>query len=1214
MFRWTLTFLFIALSLFRANAQKETANWYFGAGIGLSFLNNNIPQDITGIPSVGMDGTVVNDAGGNLQFIFSTGVVYNRNYVAMPGSSLFQTFFSWNLMMAAPAPSSTTRYYLFYVAGTNGGAYTLRYAIVDMSLNGGLGDVISADNILDDQLSPAFTLVNRSGSDEFWVVGNKMGTHNWDAWLITAAGVSSTPVTSQAGSNPNLNEYNFQDLKTSPNGQMIAGIGYYFDNSGWFWEDWTFLEVFNFDQQTGAITNKVRTIPDGYVYQDSHYCCFSPDNRLIYADYATIAPNLQPCGLASTNLFQYNLCYDNIDTFTLYAPIISSTIAICYYPYWGKMQTGMDKKIYMPYSTTTTLSAVDFPNRIGTSSKTNFPEYTLPKATDYGLPDFYHYYLYKGIGNNILYNGGCYPLPTHFSITNAAITNVQWDFGDPGSGASNTAGTPTADHLFSAPGLYTVTAKLSSPTGTPLETLTELVEIKDPTKRLLYAYPKDTTFCGGNSVLLKLNVVNGIFSWHFRDSATGNYFSAGISDSLYIGGLGTGTYYVQMRQNDCNGCHLEDSIHVTVLPKPSFSLGYDTYVCTGDSLLLAVYAQGADVIWNTGADTSAIYVKQAGTYWATAEYNHNGCPTSDTIVITEHPGVSFSLPGDTTLCNNETLLLDPSVQQATYLWQDFSSANSLLVKSPGKYWVKITNSGYCSKSDTINVNYVNAASVYLGADTTLCQGDSLLLQPTLPGGTYLWNTGATDPAITVRTSGTYWLKVDNGVCTVSDTIQTAFNPKPPIGLGNDTSICDGQPLVLRASVTQAAFRWQDGSTADTLSVSAPGAYWLQETLNGCTVKDTVGIGYMPLPAVYLGKDTALCAGQQLTLDASSPVIRSWQWQDQSTGNQYIATSQAAYWVKVTGNNGCINADTINISIVPLPDFTLGPDTVLCAGQQLTYNFGLSSAAYLWNTGGHTGQQTISTAGKYWLTVTQQGCSNTDSVTLGYKPLPIIDLGKDTSLCEGQTKLLTPGPASYTYTWQDNSSADTYLVEKAGLYFATATLNGCSQKDSISINYLYKPAFSLGNDTMLCNGMVILLDPGISDASFLWQDGSTNPTLKVTEAGFYKLTATNQCGSHSDSVTIVEGSCKVMLPNAFTPNNDGHNDIFRLKYPETVKVFRLIIYDRWGQSIFETNDPYQGWDGRFKGVDAPTGNYVWVMLYTDIYGYKGNIKGSVILVR
>ncbi|MBS1601280.1 MAG: PKD domain-containing protein, partial [Bacteroidetes bacterium] len=732
MYRRLLPLLLTLLFNLPADAQKESANWYFGQGLGVSF-NTGLPADISGIPGNGLSpSTSVSDANGNLQFIFGSGRVYDRNYSSMPGNPLFQLGISWNLVLAAPVPSSPARYYLFYTTSLGTDASQLRYAIVDMSLNGGLGQVVSADNLIDNRLSPAFTLVHRHGTDEFWVVCHKHETTTFNAYAVTAAGISTVPVSSQAGTDPNLNDYYFHDMKTSPNGKMIAGIGYYQDYSSIFEIDRYFLEVFNFDGQSGTVTNKIRTLVTGYVYQNAHFCCFSPDNRLIYAGYSTIAPGLQPCGLAGTNLVQYNLCYNNIDTFTLYAPMISQTIAICTYPFWGKMQIGLDKKIYMPYASTTTLSAIDFPNRIGTSSTPNFPERTLPKACDYGLPDFYHDFIFKGAGNNIVYNGGCYPQPTHFSITNEDISNIQWDFGDAGSGSTNSATGPTPDHSFSAPGIYTVTARLYSSSNSLIETLTDLVEIRDPGKRLLDNYPKDTTLCGGDSRLLKLRVINGIFSWHFHSEATGNYFSAGIADSLYIGSLGTGTYYVEMRQNDCDGCRMTDSIHVTVQPRPSFSLGSDTYVCTGDSLALTVYDQTADVLWNNGATTHSIEVKKAGTYSVTAEYDHNGCPRSDTIIITERPGVQFALPNDTTLCEGSTLLLDPEVPQASYQWQDYSNATTYLVKDPGQYRVRITNTSFCSKSDTIDVAYVSASSVYLGADTTLCEGDSLLLAPALP--------------------------------------------------------------------------------------------------------------------------------------------------------------------------------------------------------------------------------------------------------------------------------------------------------------------------------------------------------------------------------------------------------------------------------------------------------------------------------------------------
>ncbi|MBS1602734.1 MAG: gliding motility-associated C-terminal domain-containing protein, partial [Bacteroidetes bacterium] len=277
-------------------------------------------------------------------------------------------------------------------------------------------------------------------------------------------------------------------------------------------------------------------------------------------------------------------------------------------------------------------------------------------------------------------------------------------------------------------------------------------------------------------------------------------------------------------------------------------------------------------------------------------------------------------------------------------------------------------------------------------------------------------------------------------------------------------------------------------------------------------------------------------------------------------------------------------------------------------------FRLPGAAYLWNDGDQAESRSIRTAGTYWLLVTQQGCSSADTINVGYKPLPVLGLGDDTSLCENTSLLLRPGPDTYTYTWQDNSVTSTYLASGPGLYYVTALLDGCSQSDSITIRYITKPTISLPRDTMVCKGLLLLLDPGVSDAALKWQDGSTGPTFGVTQAGIYRLTATNQCGSSADSSIVVEGSCRVFLPNAFSPNDDGHNDLFRLKYPEIVKQFHILVYDRWGMIVFETTDPYNGWNGRTKGTDAPAGAYVWAMSYTDVYDYKSSAKGTVLLLR
>jgi gliding motility-associated-like protein len=111
-----------------------------------------------------------------------------------------------------------------------------------------------------------------------------------------------------------------------------------------------------------------------------------------------------------------------------------------------------------------------------------------------------------------------------------------------------------------------------------------------------------------------------------------------------------------------------------------------------------------------------------------------------------------------------------------------------------------------------------------------------------------------------------------------------------------------------------------------------------------------------------------------------------------------------------------------------------------------------------------------------------------------------------------------------------------------------------------------------------------------------------------------LTATNECGSNSDAITITKGLCNILMPDAFSPNNDGLNDVFRVKYPFAVTDFHFLVTNRWGQTVFETNDIHKGWNGTFKGEPPLEGIYVWVISYTDINNNSQQLKGTVTLLK
>jgi hypothetical protein len=1110
---WCLLFLLIAPVL-PSIAQLETSHWFLRNNhvtIKPSGVNNVTPSGISSSFNPIYGSTSVSDKAGDLLFACDGNTIVDKNYSVMPALKGINFYGNNNKVLAVKIPNST-RYYVFYGRSFGTGRnlpWTLKYAIVDLSLNGGLGDVTSYDNVIAADLSQGFTLANASNNEDVWLITHRAATDNFLLYKITASGLQSMPVISEAGTVATTQDYLFRDLKTSHDGKMIAGIAYR-DYTTIFAETIRFLEVFNLDATNGRLTSKVRTKRVGGYFDIFQTLEFSADNRLLYKGTIQRVDGLQPCGWGYGDVTQYNLCYTDSLEFTLYAMLVARDYQRCN-PWltWGRIQMGADKRIHMPF-TGTTVSAIGYPNRLGSSSRAVFNAYQLPANNFYAIatPTFYHRELEKPIKNNIVYDGGCYPNPIRFRITNDTITSISWNFGDPASGGSNTSGDVTTQHVFSKPGIYNVSAQLFNNAGVYIETVTELIEIKDPAKRILDAYPADTTFCYGNSLKIKLGVVNGIYHWT-RKSSNNSIYSDGINDSMDIST--SDTYYVEMRQNDCNGCIMKDSIKVQVLPVPYVGLGNDRTLCTGDSVQLGFFEQSVSYTWSTGEDTSLIWIKHGGTYWVRGEINNNGCGKYDTIIIHQVPAISFNLPNDTTLCSNQQLLLSPGVTPGFYKWQDGSSAANFRVTKAGTYWVNVTNANGCKKSDTIHVNYIDAHHVSLGNDTSLCVGDSLTFSPGIPNATYAWSTGSASGSITIKTSGRYWVKVQNGICSVADTINVQFNPPPVFSLGTDTILCERDKLVLRPGLANASFLWQDGTKLDSLVVIKPGGYWLQVKKQGCTVSDSITVGYKPVPILSLGPDTVICAGAPILINAADPSIKSYKWQTLQTSATLVVQQAGTYAVQVSGWNGCINSDTVEVGARPLPVFTLGNDTTLCQDDKINYRLNLADARYNWSDGSQLPSYTITQPGVYWLDVFVNGCSKRDSITVLYKTRPAVKLGNDTIICEGSSSMLNAFYPGASYKWSSGPTASSLKVNQPGKYSVAVDFNGCIGRDTINIKYTYLPRFTLGADTMLCEGQAIILDAGTNNGHFLWQDGSARQTFNVTTPGRYRLLVTNDIG-------------------------------------------------------------------------------------------------------
>lgn len=200
--------------------------------------------------------------------------------------------------------------------------------------------------------------------------------------------------------------------------------------------------------------------------------------------------------------------------------------------------------------------------------------------------------------------------------------------------------------------------------------------------------------------------------------------------------------------------------------------------------------------------------------------------------------------GDTTLCGGDSLLLDASYPGVnSWLWNDGSTDSIKWVTNAGKYWVSADTSSNCSGTDTIDVGVFWPETVGLGPDTNVCSGSSLVLSAAGTGtGPWLWSDGSNDSTLTVNAAGTYWVAAGPSACEKRDTIVVGMSTTIPANLGSDTSICDGDTIMLSVPSSYTVVMWNDSSVASNYKVLTPGIYWVDVLdSNGCASRDSIEI-------------------------------------------------------------------------------------------------------------------------------------------------------------------------------------------------------------------------------------------------------------------------------------------------------------------------------------------------------------------------------------
>ena len=660
-----------------------------------------------------------------------------------------------------------------------------------------------------------------------------------------------------------------------------------------------------------------------------------------------------------------------------------------------------------------------------------------------------------------------------------------------------------------------------------------------------------------------------------------------------------------------------DTANVSVVYPINFSLGPDTVVCEPNVVYLDATGLGADSVrWSTGSHNGGLPVFTTGTYWVEL---YNGCGVfTDTIHIQVNP-LPHRILSDVTICSgSNTDLTAAQPQVSSYQWSTGAVTPSINVTQAGWYYVSMSNS--CGT--VIDSAYVQTDQPIpqfdLGHDTVFCQG-SLLLDPGHYGGaTYTWQDGNQNQTYLVDHTGKYYVTATNSCNSISDTIIVLITGPPRLVLGTKVRFCGGTVFTLNAQNPGSTYLWNTGDTTQTLAVDTSGIFWVTIENDCGKLTDTVEvITEYPLNRLELGNDTVICQGNYLTLDTRYPGENA-LWNDGSTDQFFVVKKTGTYWVKLTNSCGWWS-DTIFVEVQDVPVFNLGNDTVICnSGGSVTLAGPLGMDRYLWSNGDTNRSTTFYTNGKKALTVSNLCFSFTDSILLKGEDPIVMDLGKDTVLCYGQSLFLSPGNISYPITWDTPLKTSLREVTRSGVYWASAR-NSCGVfSDTIKVRFDY-PLDPPLTDTLVCREDSAVFNLEGLQYDVEWFDGSHQKLRKFAEEGTYSATITNTCGTFTKDfeVTHTNCDCPFFVADAFSPNNDGLNDEFIIKHSCDLSQFRIRIFNRWGEEVYSSMNVNAGWDGTVQGKPAPMAVYNYTVQYGwVVYGTERirNKRGIITLIR
>jgi len=579
--------------------------------------------------------------------------------------------------------------------------------------------------------------------------------------------------------------------------------------------------------------------------------------------------------------------------------------------------------------------------------------------------------------------------------------------------------------------------------------------------------------------------------------------------------------------------------------------------------------------------------------------------------------------------------------------------DSIFGGNPNVYWGFTAGTG---GSD--NVQQVCLAHSYLNnlRDTTVCRGNPVKLVAT-GGSSYQWSpskglnvdTGAVVIA-TPDTTTTYRFVAKGCVGIIKDSATITVKPGPSGNISKSKNIlCNGEDngsasVSVTGGIAVYTYLWSPtgGSTATATGLSA-GTYTVTvNTPNGCEAIETVAITQPPAITPTLNLTTATCLNNDGAISISvsggnSPYTYSWS-PGGSTNPTLTGLSFGQYKVTITDANNCI--DTISGDVGIDKNFSVtvtGPTDTVCIGQSITLSAS-GATNYLWSNTGTSASTIVNPKSdtSYWVVATTGVCSDSIPYKINvYKELSSTLVPND-SICSGIPVTLklkvSGGKPVYAYSWSSGTTNNTpgpvIVYPTSTTTYSVNITDECNYRklDTVTVKVFSAGSasfYSIPVDTIRSGQTVTFSNNSQNNTSYFWNFGDGDSSVLVSPTHIYGLTGIYKIlligytanGCPDTAIEDIFVQPEIYIPNVFTPNGDGKNDVIYF-IVAGARCYHCDIYDRWGIFIDEVTASSEGWDGKVQQtkMPAPDGTYYYILNYCDYKNVTHNLNGFVTLIR